>query len=268
MDDHHPSEGSTPRNRALRRLLGHRDLLRRDAADRLTAPAARLVVTPDGREIRTIVTGRKKAVTGSYASRKSGRPMPYESMNERGFFMLSEVDTDIVDYAAQPFRLEFTLHGQARAYIPDCLRLCADDSLEVVEVKSEARALKEPDYEAKLQVVDAYCRSLGVRFRPVIRTEIFEPPHYFRNVEDVQLHRHAQFGSADAFSIYEELVGAQIAPISELCRACNWDERLGLALLCAMMVQRIVQIDFSTPLNRHSFVKLCPEASQACGVAQ
>ena len=80
----------------------------------LTSPLARLsatatiVVTPNGAPIRTIVTGRRPIVTGTYASRKAGRPLPYESMLERAFFMHSEVDPDVVDYRAQPFRLDVT----------------------------------------------------------------------------------------------------------------------------------------------------------------
>lgn len=45
--------------------------------------SATLVATPCGAPIRTIVTGRRVITTGVYASRKAGRPQPYESMNER-----------------------------------------------------------------------------------------------------------------------------------------------------------------------------------------
>lgn len=54
------------------------------------AASATLVTTPCGAPIRTIVTGRRVITTGVYASRKAGRPQPYESMNERAFFMHCE----------------------------------------------------------------------------------------------------------------------------------------------------------------------------------
>lgn len=66
--------------------------------EQLSATAT-LVTTRDGSPLRTIITGRRRIPTGTYASRKAGRSLPYESMNERAFFMHSEVDTNVVDYA-------------------------------------------------------------------------------------------------------------------------------------------------------------------------
>jgi hypothetical protein len=105
--------------------------------------SATLVTTRCGAPIRTIITGRRVITTGVYASRKAGRPLPYESMNERAFFLHCEVDTEVVDYHAQPFRLEFVIRGRKRAYIADCVRLMADGAIEVVEIKSDPRALKD-----------------------------------------------------------------------------------------------------------------------------
>ena len=62
--------------------------------------SATLVTTLCGAPIRTIVTGRRVITTGVYASRKAGRPLPYESMNELAFFMHCEVDTEVADYRA------------------------------------------------------------------------------------------------------------------------------------------------------------------------
>ena len=129
--------------------------------------SATLVTTPCGAPIRTIVTGRRVITTGIYASRKAGRPLPYESMNELAFFMHCEVDTEVVDYRAQPFRLEFVIEGHKRTYIVDCVRLMADGGIEVVEVKSTPRALQDPSYAEKLQAVQTICEQVGWRFRLV-----------------------------------------------------------------------------------------------------
>lgn len=102
------------------------------------------MITPCGAPIRTIVTGRRIITTGVYASRKAGRPLPYESMNELAFFMHREVDTEVVDYRAQPFRLEFMIEGRKRTYIVDCVRLMADGGIEVVEVKSDPSRASGP----------------------------------------------------------------------------------------------------------------------------
>lgn len=133
----------------------------RHSWEHLTAQAT-LVLPTNGSSIRSIITGRRIITTGVYASRKSGRAHPYESMNERAFFMHCEVDTNIVDYRAQPFRFEFVMDGSKRTYIADAVVLLADGSLEVIEIKNDRRFLQDPDYQLKLSAVADICRQVGL----------------------------------------------------------------------------------------------------------
>lgn len=153
----------------------------RDGLDALSweniSAEATLVMTETGAPIRTIVTGRRVVTTGVYASRKAGRALPYESMNERAFFMHSEIDTNVVDYRAQMFRLEFLIDDRKRAYIVDCVRLLASGEVEVVEIKNDRRALRDPDYARKLEAVRIICERVGWRFRIVFKSSLFEPAH-------------------------------------------------------------------------------------------
>lgn len=233
--------------------------LRRPALARMTdhrgaAAMGRIVFTPDGRPIRTIITGRRHIVTGSYASRKAGRAMPFESMIEQQFFMHSEVDTGVADYRAQPFRFEFTLDGAKRTYIVDCVRLLSDGRIEVVEVKNDRRALRDEAYAQKLERVAEICSRLNWQFRVVYREELDEPPTRNANILEIQSRRHARFSDADVYVALDliERLGGQ-APLGLLAEKLG-DRIRGAAAIQAMMVQRLVEIDLIAPLGADSAV--------------
>lgn len=220
--------------------------------------AGRIVFPTSGGPIRTIITGRRHIVTGSYASRKARRAMPFEGMNERLFFMHSEVDTSVVDYRAQPFRFEFTIDGTARTYIVDCVRLLSDGRIEVVEVKNDRRALRDNHYLEKLHRVAATCSALDWNFRVVLREELENPRVRLENIELIQSRRHTRFTAADVYLALEsiERAGGRIA-MGELVEKLG-DASQGKAALQAMMVHRLVEIDLSIPLGCKSLVSTPP----------
>lgn len=217
--------------------------------------SATLVVTPSGGPIRTIVTGRRHITTGSYASIKAGRPFPFEGMNERAFLMRCEVDTEVVDYRAQPFRFEFVLDGKKRTYIVDCVRLLDGERLEVVEVKKDRRALKDPDYSLKLECVAEICRQLGWRFRVIFADELFLPKARFQAVEDIQSWRFTAYGEADSYRVIRRLHDGGEACLGSLADMFA-SRQLGRAKIKAMMVRRLVTIDLAKPLSDTSPVQL------------
>ncbi len=216
----------------------------------------RIVFTPDGRPIRTIITGRRHIVTGSYASRKAGRAMPFESMIERQFFMHSEVDTGVADYRAQPFRFEFVIDGAKRTYIVDCVRLLSDGQIEVVEVKNDRRAFRDEAYAQKLERVAEICSALDWRFRIVLREELERPRAKYENVAEIQSRRHTRFTDGDIYVALDliERRGGQ-APLGDLATALG-DRIRGIAAIQAMMVHRLVEIDLGPPLSSRSAVTI------------
>lgn len=230
------------------------DRVGRPSANTLTA--GKIVFPTSGGPIRTIVTGRRHIVTGSYASRKARRAMPFEGMNERLFFMHSEVDTSVVDYRAQPFRFEFTIDGVGRTYIVDCVRLLSDGRIEVVEVKNDRRALRDDHYLEKLGQVAATCTGLGWDFRVVLREELENPRARLGNIELIQSRRHTRFTSADVYVALEsiEQAGGRIS-MGKLAEELG-DVHRGRAILQAMMVHRLVEIDLSKPLGSETSVSI------------
>lgn len=225
------------------------------------AASATMVLPVSGSSIRSIVTGRRVITTGVYASRKSGRAHPYESMNERAFFMHSEVDTGILDYRAQPFRLEFLIDGERRAYIADAVRLLSNGSIEVVEIKDDRRQLKDPDYLLKIQAVREICDSIGWQFRIVLKQDLLEPSVRFHNIEDIQSWAFTDYASSDVFEIVRFLGIHDTATLGEVADRIG-SQPTGIAKIKAMMVGRIVRLNLDSKLDEDSVVTLVPDVSE------
>jgi hypothetical protein len=211
------------------------------------AIAGRLVLAKDGRPIRSILTGRRALVTGSYASRKAGRSQVFESMTERSFFMHCEVLTKVVDYRAQPFRFEFNFGGKWRTYIADCIRLLDNGLLEVVELKSDLRDLQDHDYRGKIECVRQLCSLLGWRFRIIRRPHLQKCPIRASNIEFIQQDRLTAFDEHHVYRVMDRLADGP-STLGDLADHLGVRQS-GIAILNAMMVARIIKIDLR---RRHS----------------
>lgn len=229
----------------------------KDSADWSSISAATRVVLPaaDG-PMREVITGRNIRPTGSYASRKAGRPLAFESMNERAVFVHSEVDIRVANYLSQPCRFEFVLDGVKRSYVPDCARILANGTLEIVEVKGDRRDLADPDYVRKLDHVAQACRVVGWSFRIVFGAPLRARTVRNATVQLIQHHRLAQYGAKDVFVVHDRLAAAASPlPLGELARALG-NEVVGRAKICGMMVGRCLAIDLNAPLTSASSVYL------------
>jgi len=216
----------------------------------------RIVVTPDGRPIRSAITGRRHTVTGSYSSQKTRRTHPHESMIEHAFLQESEVDVDVVDFRSQPFRFEFSLEGRPRIYIADICRVLSSGAVEVVEVKADRKHLRDPEYAAKLAVVGEMCRQIGWRFRTVTKDRLFTPPARRANILLVQSKGKAEFTTRDVYAAIEAIdeAGGE-AEFGSVCAVLGGTQ-IGAARVMAMMVGRILKIDLQRPINPRSRVSL------------
>lgn len=241
---------------------------RRCDRDRTVLPFATVVLTPDGSPIRSVLTGRRIMVTGFYRSRKAGRVLPYEGMNELALLKHCEVDTKVVDFRSQPLRFEFTIDGSKRIYIADCVRLLDDGTVEVLEAKGSLRRLLAPDYARKLDVVRAVCKKLGWRFSALHRRHLFEPPHVFANIDEIQSRSTTWFDQVEALRAIEliEAAGGETT-LGRLADALDSGPR-GLAIAQAMMVRRVLDIDITSPLSAQSRVTLVTSRSVGKGAGQ
>jgi hypothetical protein len=200
--------------------------------------------------------GRRRGIRpgGLYYSQKMGRMVGYESDNEKCDFYRSEIAPDVVGYREQPHTIEAVIAGKVRRYTPDREGRFADGHIEIVEVKDEFEAEKDPDYNAKLDYFAEVYERLGWSFRLTTRNEIKDPAT-FETVETVQRYRRASFTVGEIadvrrrFSQHGECRLADLLPIFS-------SDLTGLPKLCAMMVGRIVVLDIHSKLEPSSIVKL------------
>jgi len=216
--------------------------------------AGRIVLTPDGQPIRSVLTGRKRNMTGKYASRKAGRGQVFESHNELAFYQECEVDPRVVDYRAQPFRFEFVLDGQLRRYIPDCVRLLDSGRIEVVEVKADSRYLHDVDYSCKLSQAAKICAMIGWTLAFAVGERIHLPRVRRENIKLIQQDRMVLFDERHVYRARAALAerGGE-GLFGEIASAIEAPPK-GDAILRALMVARLVQIDLEAPLTAHSAV--------------
>ena len=223
-----------------------------DDAEHDLGPAT-LVFSQDGGPVRTIATGRRVIPTGVYPSRKAGRPLPWESQYEQKFFYFSEVDTNVVMYRAQMFRIDFKEAN--RSYIVDCVRQLSTGQIEVVEVKKNKTLIGTFEYQQKLNAVRKVCHQLGWNFRLILGDRLQEPQWYYDAIFDIQSWRLTQYTSEDIYRVAQAVSLTGAMPMELLARDIG-GEQLGAAKLKAMMIQRVVRLDLSSPLSGSTPVSL------------
>ena len=214
---------------------------------------ATLVFSQDGGPVRTIATGRRVITTGVYPSRKAGRPLPWESQYEQKFFYFSEVDTDVVTYRAQMFRIDFKEAN--RSYIVDCVRQLSTGKIEVVEIKKNKALIGTPEYQRKINAVRQVCRQLGWSFKLILGDRLQEPQWFYDAIFDIQSWRLTQYTSEDIYRVAQAVGSSGAMPMELLARDIG-GKQLGAAKLKAMMIQRVVRLDLSSPLSGSTRVSL------------
>lgn len=216
--------------------------------------AATVYQRHDGGSMRPVGRRRGLRPGGLYYSQKMGRLVGYESDNEKCDFYRSEIAPDVVDYREQPHTIEGIIDGKARRYTPDREDRFADGRIEIVEVKDEFEANKDPDYYAKLTYFAEVYERLDWSFRLTTRDEIKDPAT-FGTVEAVQRYRRASFTAVEIADVRRRVSRNGQCTIAELAPIFS-SEIVALSKLCAMMVARIIVLDIHSNLEPASIVKL------------
>jgi len=144
--------------------------------------------------------------------------------------------------------------------------LMADGSVEVVEIKGSARQLLDPDYEAKLAAVRSLCASAGWQFKIITGDQITTPTLRYKNIEDIQLSKHVRYGAEAIYAAHRaiESCGGEAA-LGAVAYAVH-PGPLGMHMVKAMMVGRIVSIDLDRPLSAQSIVAALEPGERSLGM--
>ncbi|WP_309892487.1 sigma factor-like helix-turn-helix DNA-binding protein [Archangium sp.] len=99
--------------------------------------------------------------SGTFDSKKLGRPVAYESRLERRFFLLLEHLEEVEWYQEQPFAVPYELDGVPRTYYPDVLFNLRDGRGVVVEVKPTLYMARHENV-CKWKGLQAFCQERGL----------------------------------------------------------------------------------------------------------
>jgi hypothetical protein len=91
--------------------------------------------------VRKVVTRRSCHFRGYFPSLKNGKPTPWESQLEGGFFRLLELSPQVLSYTIQPSRESVSLDSATIKYFPDLHVFLTDGREWWFEVKPQKRLL-------------------------------------------------------------------------------------------------------------------------------
>lgn len=150
---------------------------------------AQLTVLDHGGSDRPIITRGGKHLRSRVGSRKTHLQQITEGRAHRDLARYDEVNPDVVDYQAHPFKMEFANGGTREVYYPDHVRQMVDGTIELIEVKRTPEDLSDETYRAKLAAVAEITRRIGWRFRILYHDDIKGPRSRMVNVEAAYMHR-------------------------------------------------------------------------------
>ncbi|MUG92149.1 transposase [Scytonema sp. UIC 10036] len=128
-------------------------------------------------------TGTKKNI-GRFFSFKMRELIWYESLNERDYMYLLEIDPDVLSYSTQPFKISYILDEKVRRYTPDFL-VQRNSKQQIVEIKPACFADDEKNVR-RFPVIASTLKSLGWEFI-IITDEMMSRGSLLNNVNGTKV---------------------------------------------------------------------------------
>lgn len=201
---------------------------------------------------RNITNAGSMKLIGKFPSLKMGRIVWYESLLERDYMYLLEIDPEVISYREQPFRIRYFLAGKNRHYTPDLLIHRKSEEY-VVEVKPKKKAM-EQKYLILFQTAAHICRQEGYEFHVATDIIIRSQPR----LSTVKfLYKYARTPISPQHQIYchELFVEAQELPLSEIIKFFA-TKAIGPQVVYALIFHGVLSINLMEPLSPMSIVRL------------
>ena len=254
-----PARVPTYEPRRDRRDAGRRPLPR-GALEGWHSP--RLVASPNLGHMRVNFNYRNYFTTAAGYGEKPRRAQYFEGPYELALFRFLEMSTRIVDYQFQPLQIQWeTSSGQTVSYTTDVIYATETAEIGVEEVKATNAYFEQAETHDLLALFEAEIEKEGARFyrrngRHLVDRAIW------RTVKDAFDDRRTAYSDQDVERVREVIVregGA--APLGPIVDGLHVSSRQGLAMLNAMMVQRLVGFDLVRPPTADTIVTIPPAAA-------
>lgn len=201
---------------------------------------------------RKISNTDTRNLIGKFPSLKMGRIVWYESLLERDYMYLLEIDSDVISYREQPGRIYYTLDGRRHHYTPDLLveRRCEK---QLVEVKPKKKA-EEEEYRRLFRIATETCRREGYEFR-VATDEMIRLQPRLNGAK--LLYKYARTPLLPQHQIYchEFFAERQEAPLCEITQFFA-SQRIDQQVVYALIYHGVLSVDMSEPLTYNCAVRL------------
>jgi hypothetical protein len=202
--------------------------------------------------VRDITNSGGKKLIGKFPSLKMGRIVWYESLLERDYFYLLEIDPDVISYQEQPGLIHYLLDGERHRYTPDLL-VWRRDKKQIVEVKPKKRA-EEEKFVRLFRIAGETCRKEGYEF--VVATD--EMIRLQPRLDGIKLlYRYARTPLLPQHQIgcHEFFVGRQEASLEEVTRFFA-SRGIDQQVVYALIYRGVLSVDLAEPLARGCTVRL------------
>lgn len=196
-------------------------------------------------------TGTIKLI-GKFPSIKLGRIVWYESLLERDYLYLLEIDSDVLYYQEQPGRIYYTIGGKNHHYTPDLL-VHRKRIREIIEVKLKAKS-EEEHYVRLFQIARQVCHKEACEFR-VATEEIIRCQPKLDNTKLLYKYALTPIYPQHQIGCYEFFSGKHEAPLDEVMQFFA-SRQVGQQVVYALIYYGVLSIDLMQPLTPRSVVRL------------
>jgi len=157
--------------------------------------------------VRKVVTRRSCHFRGFFPSLKNGKPTPWESQLEGGFFRLLELSPQVHSYTIQPSRESVSLDSASIKYFPDIHVFLTDGREWWFEVKPQKRLLIA-SVDQRLEAAKVHFAASNRNFTVVTNDLIHSEP-LARNLQKLMYHRRGPMLSNSQVDEVRELLDAR-----------------------------------------------------------
>lgn len=134
---------------------------------------ARVVVLDHGGRRRPVIHRGSRHLRSKVVSKKTDVLQISEGKGLRFMIQRCEIDGEVIDYQAHPFRIDVVADGTVLTWYPDIVWVRRGERPHLVEVKTDISALDNPDYLRKLERMMEFAHRIGWTMQIIYDEDVF-----------------------------------------------------------------------------------------------
>lgn len=217
----------------------------------------RIVFDVRGNQLRQVLTGTKTHETFSFPSKRWRRLLTGDTALELILAKHYEVLATALDFNPQPCRVEGEIFGKPRTALPDFAAVEIGCVPVLGEAKRDWAQFERANAFRQKALTMKAAEQLGWNYRQ-ITTDAIGTLTYRENLDEVTSHRFAHVPIRQEQAAVASLARHGSMTVADLADEIGETASRGQALICALMVRRLADIDLRVPLGSRSIVRKAP----------